>query len=98
MNKEVLEFDVLGTKVKFTPQAEDNLSLGVTSDRIVNTVLERMDYYRKNSSTLTDKDIAVLTALEFAKKSMEFEREFKINIESLEGSINSALEHIETAD
>lgn len=91
MNKEALEFDVLGTRVKFTPQEKERVSC----DKIVNLVIGRMDYFRKHHPNLSDKDIATLTALEFAQRSLELEEEFKLNIEALEGSINSALEHIE---
>ena len=91
MNKEAVEFDVLGTRVKFTHQNNERVS----SDKIVNLVLGRMNHFRKTHSHLADKDIAVLTALEFAQKSLELAEDFKLNLESLESSINQALEHIE---
>lgn len=94
MNKEALEFDVLGTRVKFTPQEKERVSC----DKIVNLVIDRMEFFRRNHPHLNDKDIATLTALEFAQKSLEFEEEFKLNIEFLESSINDALEHIEDSN
>jgi cell division protein ZapA (FtsZ GTPase activity inhibitor) len=92
MKSEQLEFNVLGTKVKFQQQADVNNS----SEKVVNLVLERMDTLRKKNPSLSDKDIVVLTALGFAHEKVELGDEYKSSINLLEESLEKALNFIET--
>lgn len=91
MNVEVLEFDVMGTRVKFSPTPEER----VASEDIVNLVSTKFSDLRKKHPELSEKDIAILTALGFAQEKLELKMEFKEGIENLESSINQALGYIE---
>ena len=92
-NKNVLEFEVLGFKVKFKPEGEDQL---VSAREVVEHVNWEANKLSKSYPQLSSGEIATLVALDFSRRNIELEKEYKMNIEQLNKSAHAALDLVET--
>ena len=92
-NKNVLEFEVLGFKVKFKPEGEDH---PVSAQEVVEHVNREANKLSRSNPQLSSGEIAVLIALSFAKQNIGLEKEYKMNIEQLNKSAHDALSLVET--
>lgn len=91
-NKEKLDFDVLGFKVKFRPDQFANEKMA----------LDVVEYVREESAKIKDKvphldqgQVAILTALKIASEKISMESECKDAIEQLQVTAGDALKFIE---
>ena len=91
--KNILEFEVLGFKVKFKPEGEDQ---PVSALEVVECVENEANNLKKNFPQLSQGELGVLLALHFAKKNMALEKEYKDNIQQLNKTVCDALNLVET--
>ena len=91
--KNVLEFEVLGFKVKFKPEGEDQ---PVSALEVVECVNKEANNLIDNFPQLSQGELSVLLALHFAKKNMAIEKEYKNNIQRLNKTACDALNLVET--
>lgn len=90
MSQEV-EFNVLGCKVKYRPeQNDDHIALAV-----LEMVNEEVKLLKEKRPSLRDTDIAVLVALKIATDKMRIEDEYKNTVLKLEESLEQALQSVE---
>ncbi len=86
-----VEFNVLGCKVKYRPEQNDeHMALAV-----LETVNEEVKLLKEKRPSLRDTDIAVLVALKIATEKMRIEDEYKNTILKLEESLEQALQSVE---
>ncbi len=88
-----LEFDVLGFKVKVRPE-ENN---GVPAERPVELVRQEAEAIAKRFPQLDKGKIAILVALKLATDYLHLDQEFRQSIESLEADAQDALALIQDA-
>lgn len=94
MREEALEYNILGSRVRFTP---DHTSSEQARD-IVKVVQTEVDKIRLKRPELSERDIAVLVALKFAGEKAEMQRRVHSKVEQLESTINSALEFVDRVE
>ena len=83
-----VEFSVLGCKVKFKPEQNDSHIAKAVIDLVLAEIQQRPQ--------LRDTDVAVLVALKMATEKLQLEDEYKGNILKLEGTLEKALESLNT--
>lgn len=88
-----LEFDVLGFKVKVRPE-ENN---GVPAERPVELVRQEAEAITKRFPQLDKGKVATLVALKLATDYLQLDQEFRKSIESLEADAQDALTLIQEA-
>ncbi|MBG07690.1 MAG: hypothetical protein CME68_02970 [Halobacteriovoraceae bacterium] len=91
--KNVLEFEVLGFKVKFKPEGEDQ---SVSASEVVECVNNEANNLKNDFPQLSQGELSVLLALHFAKKNIAVEKEYKSNIQQLNKKACDALSLVET--
>lgn len=88
----VLEFDVLGLKVKLrdseTPQ-------GVSPKDIIDLVTKESNKILDKNPGLNSGQVAVLVALQLASERLTIEKQYQSDIEKFEQVASSALQYIE---
>lgn len=84
------EFDVLGCKVKYRPEHNDNHN----AKAVIDLVLSEVQELKSKRPMLRDTDVAVLVALKMATEKMQIEDEYKTNILKLEESLETALQAV----
>lgn len=84
------EFNVLGCKVKYRPEQNDDHN----AKAVIDLVMSEVQTLRSKRPMLKDTDVAVLVALKIATEKMQLEDEYKQNILKLETSLESALEFV----
>jgi cell division protein ZapA (FtsZ GTPase activity inhibitor) len=84
------EFDVLGCKVKYRPERNDNHN----AKAVIDLVLSEVQELKSKRPMLRDTDVAVLVALKMATERMQIEDEYKTNILKLEESLETALQAV----
>jgi cell division protein ZapA (FtsZ GTPase activity inhibitor) len=84
------EFEVLGCKVKYRPENNDDDDSKV----VIDFVLREIEALKLSRPLLRDTDVAVLVALKIATEKTKLENEYKSNILKLEQSLESALQTI----
>lgn len=89
----VLEFDVLGFKVKFRP--EDNT--GIAAEDAVRLVRQEAELIAKRFPQLDLGKVATLVALKLASDKLMLDQEFRQSVESLDAKARDALTLIEQA-
>jgi cell division protein ZapA len=87
-----LEFSVLGCKVKYRPEQNESH----IAKAVIDLVLAEIQQLKINRPQLRDTDVAVLVALKIAKEKLQLEEEYKGNILKLEGTLEKALESLNT--
>lgn len=85
------EFNVLGCKVTYRPEQNDNHNAMAVIDLVVHEINE----LKSKRPLLRDTDVAVLVALKLAADKCQIEDEFKNSILKLEQSLETALQSIE---
>lgn len=83
-----VEFNVLGCKVKYKPEQDDNHNAKAVIDRVMDEI-QKLKIARPG---LRDTDVAVLVALQMANEKVQLEDEYKRNIFKLEESLEAALQ------
>jgi len=83
-----IEYNVLGCKVRLRSDQTDNRHAKTVIDLVNSEILE----LKKSRPMLRDTDLAVLVALKFATEKLEIEDDFKESILKLEGSLETALQ------
>ncbi len=90
--REEKEFNVLGYKIKFTPEeAETNIS----AEDVVSYVQKVTEEIRQKSPQLDIGQVATLAALKIANEKISIERDFENNISKLHMTACDALQFIE---
>lgn len=89
--KDNLEFNILGCCVRVKADQDDFDNAKKAID-LVNLEVEQL---QNSNSNLKPVDIAVLSALKLASKSIDLEFEYKENVLALRSSVKDALEHVE---
>jgi cell division protein ZapA len=87
-----VEFSVLGCKVKFKPEQNDSH----IAKAVIDLVLAEIQQLKTTRPQLRDTDVAVLVALKIATEKLQLEDEYKGNILKLEGTLEKALESLNT--
>lgn len=82
-----LEFDVLGFKVKVRPE-ENN---GIPAERPIELVRQEARAIAKRFPQLDNGKVATLVALKIATDYLQLDQEFRKGIESLEDDAKAAL-------
>ncbi len=82
------EYNVLGCKVTYKPEQNDNHNAKAVIDFVVNEINE----LKSKRPMLRDTDVAVLVALKIATDKLQLEDEYKTNILKLEESLETALQ------
>lgn len=85
------EYNVLGCKVTYKPEQNDNHNAKAVIDFVVNEINE----LKSKRPMLRDTDVAVLVALKIATDKFQLEDEYKASILKLESSLETALQSIE---
>ena len=86
-NGRELEFDVLGFKIKFKSDENDQ----VPASEIVNLVWSESDQIRSKYPGISIEKVAILASLQLATKNLTLEREYRDNINGLETTVSDAL-------
>jgi cell division protein ZapA (FtsZ GTPase activity inhibitor) len=87
-----VEFSVLGCKVKYRPEQNESH----IAKAVIDLVLAEIQQLKMNRPQLRDTDVAVLVALKIATEKLQLEEEYKGNILKLEGTLEKALESLNT--
>ncbi|MES2528618.1 MAG: cell division protein ZapA [Bdellovibrionota bacterium] len=87
-----VEFSVLGCKVKYRPEQNDSH----IAKAVIDHVLAEIQQLKINRPQLRDTDVAVLVALKIATEKLQLEDEYKGNILKLEGTLEKAMESLNT--
>ena len=87
-----VEFSVLGCKVKYRPEQNDSH----IAKAVIDLVLAEVQQLKTTRPQLRDTDVAVLVALKIATEKLQIEEEYKGSILKLEGSLEKALESLNT--
>ena len=87
-----VEFSVLGCKVKYRPEQNESH----IAKAVINLVLAEIQQLKINRPQLRDTDVAVLIALKIATEKLQLEDEYKGNILKIEGTLEKALESLNT--
>ena len=82
-----IEFNVLGCKVRFRPEANDSH----IAKAVIDLVHSEVQNLKNARPGLRDTDVAVLVALKIATEKMQLEEEYKNTVLKLEGSLESAM-------
>ncbi len=82
-----VEFSVLGCKVKYRPEQNDNH----IAKSVIELVHAEVQALKNSRPGLKDTDVAVLVALKMATEKMQVEDEYKKNIFKFEESLSAAL-------
>lgn len=88
MSQNIIEYSVLGCKVRVSPDKPDSHNAKLVVDH-VNAEINQLKSARPQ---LKDTDVAVLVALQIATEKMQLEQEYKKNILKLEESLEAALQ------
>ena len=88
-----LEFDVLGFKIKFRPEEEEESNIAVSD--IISFVSQEAKNISEFHPTLSRGEVAILMALKMAKEKLSLEREYQENIDKLQTTAKDALQYIE---
>ena len=91
MSNKHTEINILGCKIRIKSN-DDNDTRPMQA---VQLLCDEIDEVRKLSPTLKESDIAVLSALNIARKCLDSEAEFKENIFSLKAGVEGALKYVE---
>jgi hypothetical protein len=86
-----LEFNILGCNVRIKSDDKNNINAQTAID-LLNTEIESI---KRINPSLKDVDVAVLSALKLATKSLEIESEYKENVFALKSGIEDALNFVE---
>lgn len=90
--REVLNFEVLGFRIKFKPdEGYDKES----ATKIVDEVLKASQKLKDKLPQLDQGQIAILTALQMASDRISLENEYRVNIDKLRSEASDALGFIE---
>jgi cell division protein ZapA len=87
-----IEYNVLGCKVRLRPDQSDNRHAKTVID-LVNSEIQEL---KSSRPMLRDTDLAVLVALKMATEKLQLEDDYKENILKLEGSLETALQAMNT--
>jgi len=87
-----IEFNVLGCKVKYLPNQNDSH----VAKAVIDLVMSEIQHLRQSRPGLKDTDVAVLIALKMAKEKWLLEDEYKKNILSIESSIHSLIQQVQS--
>ncbi len=87
-----VEFSVLGCKVKYRPEQNESH----IAKAVIDLVLAEIQQLKISRPQLRDTDVAVLVALKIATEKLQLEEEYKGNILKLEGTLEKALESLNT--
>ena len=88
MSQNIIEYSVLGCKVRVSPDRPDSHNAKLVVDK-VNTEINQL---KSSRPLLKDTDVAVLVALQMATEKLQLEEEYKRNILKLEESLEAALQ------
>ncbi|MCO4792527.1 MAG: cell division protein ZapA [Bacteriovoracaceae bacterium] len=91
-NRNNLDFDVLGYKIKLSPDADGSTD---TAERIVDLVRSEALNLQEKSPALDKGQVAILVALKLASEKLSLEHDFKENLDKLQLSARDALQYIE---
>lgn len=91
INKEILEFEVLGLKLKLRKDDAEK----VDPESVVKLVREKSNEIMDKMPSLKREEIAILLSLELAKEKLELEREYRDNVDHLHAVAGDALQFIE---
>lgn len=86
-----LEFNILGCNVRVKSNDENNMNALAAVD-LLN---EEISSLKRTNPQLKEIDVAVLSALKLATKSLDIESEFKENVFALKSGIEDALSFVE---
>jgi cell division protein ZapA (FtsZ GTPase activity inhibitor) len=96
MREENLEFSILGCRVKLS-SIDQQEQIGVEPRAVVEHMLEQVDHMKKKRSDLSDKDIAVLCALNLAEENMKLKNLLQKKMNHLESDLGQTLKMIDQA-
>ena len=86
-----LEFNILGSTVRVRTDDQNNTNAQAAVD-LLNDAISSI---KSANPSLKDIDVAVLSALKLATKSLEIESEYKENVFALKTGIEDALHYVE---
>lgn len=92
LKQSVFNYDILGYKIKLSPDSEDSQ---VRADDVVDMVLKYTEQIQAQGPHLERGEVALLAALTLAKEKLLLSKEYKDNINELEHTAHSALSLIE---
>lgn len=86
-----LEYNILGCTVRITSDQKNNKNAQKAIDLLNHEIVN----LKQHNPQLKDIDVAVLSALKLATKSLEVEAEYKENVFALKSGIEDALNFVE---
>ncbi len=89
------EYDILGFKLKVSPEEEGERSK-VTSQRVIDFVQSRITDLKDKYPQLSDAQIAVLLAMETSRERLEIEEDFKQSVEFYDSQAQRVKNLVET--
>jgi cell division protein ZapA (FtsZ GTPase activity inhibitor) len=96
MREENFEFSILGCRVKMSSYDYNNQD-AINPRVVVERMLEQVELMRRKRSDLSDRDVAVLCALNFAEENMKLKNLLQSKVQHLEGDLTRALEMVDQA-
>lgn len=91
-NREELEFDILGYKVKFRPEEDEG---NAPVEKVAEYICNQADEIMSKSPNIDKGQILLLIALKAVKEKMDLEIEYKDNLSQLQMTASDALQFIE---
>lgn len=93
INSDVLEFEILGYRVKFKP---DNIDSPVSPSEIVEYLQKEATEMRNRAKNISSGEVAVLLSLKLAEEKLSLEKEYKENITKLHHEVSDAKKVIDS--
>ena len=89
MSNKQTEFNILGCTIRVKSDEDNSKAM-----QAIELLTEEISKIKSMNSSLKDQDVAVLSALNLASRSIDTEGEYKKNIFALRDEVQDALKHI----
>lgn len=80
---EYLEFEILGSKVRYRPEESDSSGANIDPKAVVELVNSELNDLMKKHGGIDRSELAILLALNMAAKRIALENEYKSNLSFL---------------
>jgi hypothetical protein len=89
------EFEILGLKLKFTPETDVDNQLGVGASEVVEYIQSEIIEIQKQSKRHLDPlQVAILVALKIGRENLETKKDFSMKLGQLEKTAKDALTYL----
>ncbi len=89
MSNKQTEFNILGCTIRVKSDEDNSKAM-----QAIELLTDEISKIKSLNSSLKDQDVAVLSALNLASRSIDMEGEYKKNIFTLRDEVQDALKHV----